>query len=70
MRYEQQEKIRRRAYEIWDAEGRVDGCQEDHWRRAEAEVEAEVQPPERHSHERSHRGKGPQEAEATATNED
>lgn len=36
---DKQEHIRKRAYELWDAEGRIDGYQEDHWRRAEAEVE-------------------------------
>ncbi|ODT13525.1 MAG: hypothetical protein ABS35_37665 [Kaistia sp. SCN 65-12] len=38
---DKQEKVRKRAYEIWDAEGRVEGHPEDHWRRAELEVEAE-----------------------------
>lgn len=31
-------EIRRRAYALWEQEGRPDGCAEDHWRRAEAEV--------------------------------
>ena len=32
------EKIRRRAYEMWEAEGRPHGSQDVHWQRAEAEV--------------------------------
>jgi hypothetical protein len=35
------EKIRRRAYEIWEAEGRQHGSHEAHWRRAEAELTQE-----------------------------
>jgi hypothetical protein len=31
------EKIARRAYEIYEAEGRVDGQNDDHWYRAERE---------------------------------
>ena len=37
------ERIRRRAYELWEREGRPEGHALDHWRRAEAEV-AGVQP--------------------------
>jgi hypothetical protein len=32
------ERIRSRAYEIWEAEGRHDGRHEDHWRQAEHEI--------------------------------
>lgn len=32
------ERIRSRAYEIWEAEGSVDGRHEDHWRQAEHEI--------------------------------
>ena len=32
------EHIRRRAYEIWEGEGRPDGSQDADWRRAEAEL--------------------------------
>lgn len=41
MQDDKQVKVSQRAYEIWDAEGRAEGCSEDHWRRAELEVEAE-----------------------------
>ena len=37
---EQEERIRRRAYEIWEQEGRPSFCDQDHWLRAEAELAA------------------------------
>ena len=33
-----QQKIRDRAYAIWDSCGRPDGCDLDHWFQAEAEA--------------------------------
>jgi Protein of unknown function (DUF2934) len=38
---DKEQRIRTRAYEIWEREGRHDGWAEDHWRRAELEVEQE-----------------------------
>jgi hypothetical protein len=35
-----EERIREQAYRIWEEEGRPEGCEEEHWRRAEIEVEA------------------------------
>jgi hypothetical protein len=35
------ERVRRRAYEIWEAEGRPEGKEFDHWARAELDVAAE-----------------------------
>ena len=32
------EKIRQRAYEIWDREGRQEGRADDHWLQAEREI--------------------------------
>lgn len=32
------EQIRRRAYEIWEALGRPEGGQQQHWAQAEAEI--------------------------------
>ena len=37
---EREEKIRRRAYEIWEEEGRPQFRDHDHWLRAEAELAA------------------------------
>ena len=31
-------KIEQRAYEIWQSEGSPEGCDVDHWLRAEAEI--------------------------------
>lgn len=33
-----EEKIRRRAYQLWEAEGRPDGRHAEHWAQAEREV--------------------------------
>ncbi len=42
-------EVRVRAYRIWERTGRPDGCAEEHWREALAELEAEqraqTQPP-------------------------
>jgi hypothetical protein len=38
-----EEKIRRRAYEIWESEGRV-GDPQDHWLRAERELRGSNDP--------------------------
>src|SRR5689334_15462767 len=35
------ERIRRRAYEIWEREGTGHGRHEEHWHRAAAEIDAE-----------------------------
>jgi hypothetical protein len=35
------ERIRQRAYVIWQREGRPEGREQEHWRQAEAEIEAE-----------------------------
>jgi hypothetical protein len=35
------ERIKRRAYEIWEREGRPSGRDVEHWREAEAEIVAE-----------------------------
>jgi Protein of unknown function (DUF2934) len=37
-RAEVHERIRRRAYSLWEEEGRPEGCADAHWLRAEAEV--------------------------------
>ncbi|WP_136685935.1 DUF2934 domain-containing protein [Falsirhodobacter xinxiangensis] len=32
------DEVEKRAYEIWEREGRPDGAHEDHWRRAKEEL--------------------------------
>jgi hypothetical protein len=39
-----EESIRRRAYEIWEEEGRPEGRQDEHWARAAAEVAGLARP--------------------------
>jgi hypothetical protein len=41
MAADRHERIRQRAYELWEQEGRPEGRAEEYWRRAEAEVPAE-----------------------------
>jgi Protein of unknown function (DUF2934) len=41
MDQELDERIRARAYAIWEAEGRPDGADLDHWRRAILELQTE-----------------------------
>ncbi|AJR23435.1 MULTISPECIES: DUF2934 domain-containing protein [Sphingobium] len=33
-----EDRIRERAYAIWEAQGHPEGLAEDHWRQAEAEI--------------------------------
>jgi hypothetical protein len=35
---DRKERIRQRAYEIWEALGRPEGGQQEHWTQAEAEI--------------------------------
>lgn len=37
---DKQQKIRQRAYELWENEGRLHGAHDEHWRRAQAEHDA------------------------------
>ena len=41
MTSEKEDRIRRRAYELWEQEGRPQGREWDHWVQAAREVEAE-----------------------------
>lgn len=38
-----EEAIRLRSYQIWEREGRPEGCSQEHWAYAKAELEAEMQ---------------------------
>lgn len=52
------ERIRQRAYEIWEAEGRPEGQEADHWQRARDEIEpfyeARQRRSRRHRKQRGH----------------
>ncbi|WP_292400809.1 DUF2934 domain-containing protein, partial [Mesorhizobium sp.] len=39
---DREDKIRERAYQIWEREGRIHGDPERHWHRAEAEIDREA----------------------------
>jgi Protein of unknown function (DUF2934) len=39
-----EEKIRRRAYELWERSGKKDGSEMDFWLQAERQVAAETSP--------------------------
>ena len=41
MRSDREERIKQRAYAIWQSEGHRHGRHEDHWHRAEREIAAE-----------------------------
>jgi hypothetical protein len=38
-----EDAIRLRSYQIWEREGRPEGCSDEHWRRAKTELEAEME---------------------------
>lgn len=41
MNMDREQRVRQRAYEIWQAEGCPPGCEQEHWDRAEREVAGE-----------------------------
>ncbi|MCL6708002.1 DUF2934 domain-containing protein [Pseudomonas sp. R2.Fl] len=43
---DREQRIRERAYGIWQSEGGVHGLHDDHWRRAESELNAEEAEPD------------------------
>jgi hypothetical protein len=40
-----EQKIRERAYELWELDGKPDGTDQEYWRQAQVQLEAEIQPP-------------------------
>ncbi|TIY01229.1 MAG: DUF2934 domain-containing protein [Mesorhizobium sp.] len=44
---DREERIRRRAHEIWEREGRPEGREREHWDQAVQEIEAEDSEAER-----------------------
>lgn len=39
--YWHEQRVRERAYQIWEQAGRPEGKSDEHWRQAEAEISAE-----------------------------
>jgi hypothetical protein len=68
MRSDREERIKQRAYAIWQSEGHRHGRHEDHWHRAEREIAAEEAGPGRIPSRISRSGKAatPKSAAATA----
>src|SRR3954452_11611462 len=46
---DKEQRIRTRAYQIWEREDRAEGRAEDHWRQAEIEIERERTQPSAHA---------------------
>jgi hypothetical protein len=40
-----EQRIRDRAHQIWEEEGRPEGCDQEHWARAEREINGQGSPP-------------------------
>jgi hypothetical protein len=59
MRSDREERIRQRAYAIWQSEGHGHGRHEDHWRRAEREIAAEEAGPSKAPRRAARPGKAP-----------
>ncbi|PRX33407.1 Protein of unknown function (DUF2934) [Paraburkholderia sp. BL18I3N2] len=36
-----EEKIRRRAYELWEEDGSLEGCADEYWQQARAQIDEE-----------------------------
>src|SRR5205085_11943614 len=68
MRSDREERIKQRAYELWQSEGHGHGRHEDHWHRAEREIAAEEGGPGRTPSRPSRSGKAatPKSAAARA----
>ncbi|WP_267939541.1 DUF2934 domain-containing protein [Paraburkholderia sp. HD33-4] len=44
-----EERIRAKAYALWQEDGRMEGCADEYWRKARALVEAEIAEEQRRS---------------------
>ena len=52
-----EEKIRVRAYELWQQDGSLEGCADEYWQLARAQIEKEMAAP---TAPRSRNAKGPE----------
>jgi len=66
MRSDREERIRQRAYTIWQSEGHQHGLHEDHWHRAEREIAAEETPASKAPRQAGGSGKAPAQKPAAA----
>jgi hypothetical protein len=67
MRSDREERIKQRAYALWQSEGHRHGRHEDHWHRAEREIAAEEAGPGATPRRASRSRKAPAEKTAAAT---
>jgi len=67
MRSDREERIRQRAYAIWQSEGHGHGRHEDHWHRAEREIAAEEARSSKVPRRASRSGKAAAEKSAAAS---
>ena len=67
MRSDREERIKQRAYELWQSEGHGHGRHEDHWHRAEREIAAEAAGPGGAPRRASRSGKASSAKSAAAT---
>jgi len=61
MRSDREERIRQRAYAIWQSEGHGHGREEEHWHRAEREIAAEEAAPNKAPGRSRRRPKNPRQ---------
>lgn len=59
MSHQREQKIRAKAYELWEAAGRPEGQEKDHWVEAERLVDAEDPSAARQTKPRKSRSKAP-----------
>ena len=67
MRSNREERVKQRAYELWQTEGHGHGRHEDHWHRAEREIAAEEAGPDGAPRRTSRPRKAASEKSAAAT---
>ena len=67
MRSDRDERIKQRAYDLWQSEGHGHGRHEDHWHRAEREIAAEEAGPGKAPLRARRSGKVAAEKSAAAT---
>lgn len=61
------ERVRRRAHDIWERDGRPDGRHDEHWAQAEAEVDDEIRAEKRNEETESSAPEVPPKRRSKAT---
>ncbi|RWA65429.1 DUF2934 domain-containing protein [Mesorhizobium sp.] len=63
---DRQERIRRRAHEIWEQAGRPEGAHMEHWDQAAAEIDGAAKPKAKAAPKKAAKAKAPAKAPAKA----